>query len=135
PLRLFEGIQILALDIFDQRERERSLIGHRANQGRNLFEARALGRAPAAFTGDDLEVSSVDRAHQDWLHDALRLDRFGELRERGFVASRAWLIAAGANLVDRERMERVSSGWLVCSGQQGVESAPKTFQSSHLRHR
>ena len=61
-VRLLERIQILALDVLDQRQRERRLIGHRLHERRHSFESRALRRAPAALAGDDLEAAAVDRA-------------------------------------------------------------------------
>ena len=42
------------------------------------------------------------RPDQDRLHDALRLDAFGQLVERALVHARARLVAAGLELVERE---------------------------------
>ena len=59
--RFFERIQILALDVLDQRHRDRGFIGHAAHDRRNLVQARELRGAPAALAGDDF-VARVARA-------------------------------------------------------------------------
>ncbi len=51
-LRLLERIEILALDIFDQRQRQRGLIRNVAHQRGHFLQSRALRSAPPPFTGD-----------------------------------------------------------------------------------
>ena len=52
--RLFQRIQVLALDVFDERHGEGGLVRHVADDHRYLGEAGHLGRAPAALAGNDL---------------------------------------------------------------------------------
>ena len=72
-LGLFERIEVFALNVLDQRQRQGGLIRHAAHQRRDGIEACTLRCAPATFAGDDFEAAAVDRAHQDRLHDALGL--------------------------------------------------------------
>ena len=52
--RFFERIEVLALDVLDQRHRDRGFVGHAADDGGNFVQARDLRGAPAALAGDDL---------------------------------------------------------------------------------
>ena len=81
---LLDRVQILALDILDQRELGRRRIVDVADDRRDRVELRALRRAPAPLAGDDLEAVAVG-PQQDRLKHAALGDRFGELVERLFV--------------------------------------------------
>src|SRR5215470_13834569 len=78
-LRFLERVEILALDVLDQREGEGSLIGDRADERGDFLESRALRGAPAPLAGYYFIPPSLDRPYEDRLHHALRLDRFGKL--------------------------------------------------------
>ena len=52
--RLLDGIQIFALDIFDERELERLLVADFAQHSRHAQKLRALRGAPSALAGDQL---------------------------------------------------------------------------------
>ena len=52
--RLFERIQVLALDVLDERDRDGGFVRNAADDGRNVGEPRDLRGAPAALAGDDL---------------------------------------------------------------------------------
>src|SRR5216684_34877 len=132
-LRFLERIQVLALNILDQRQRQRRLIGYDADERRNLDEPRALGRKPAPLAGDDFIPAAVDWPRQDRLHDALVANRLRELAERFLVHLRSRLIAARADLVERERAQRVASSRLVGTRQQRIQSASESFEPSHRR--
>src|SRR5207248_11196275 len=112
-LRLLERIQILALDVLDQREGQRRLIGHDADERGNLGEPRALGREPAPLASDNFIPAGVDGTHEDRLHYALVTNRIRELDERLLIHPRTRLIATRADLVERERAERVAFPRLV----------------------
>jgi hypothetical protein len=100
--RLLERVEVLALDVLDERHGERGLVGNLAHQHRHFVQAGELRSAPAPFAGDDLVAAAVDRAHQDRLHDALRLDRGGQLVQRLLVHVRARLVLAGLQVVDAQ---------------------------------
>ena len=51
--RLFERVQVLALDVLDQRHRDGRIVRHAADDGRNVVQARDLRGAPATLAGDD----------------------------------------------------------------------------------
>ena len=83
-LRLLDRVEVLALDILDQRDFERFVVAELADDRRDFVQPRPLRRAPAPLAGDDLEAVAV-RADDDRLDDAARLDRGGELVQRLFV--------------------------------------------------
>jgi hypothetical protein len=97
-LRLLQRVQVLALQVLDQRHHRGGLVGHLAHQHRHFFEPGQARGAHAAFAGDDLVAPLGRRAdgpHQHRLHHALRLDALGQLVERALVHARAWLVLAG----------------------------------------
>src|ERR1051325_11701466 len=82
-----------------------------AHDRRDGFEARELRRGPAAFARDDFEVAAFEPAHDDRLHDALRLDRRGKLIERFLVHVRARLVFAALEHVERQLPQLVFLSW------------------------
>ena len=52
--RLLDGVQVLALNVLDQRHRDGGLVGNVANDGRDRLQARHLRGPPAALAGHDL---------------------------------------------------------------------------------
>ena len=56
--RFLDRIQILALDVLDQRDGQQPVLGNVADDDRHLEEAGALRRAPAALAGDDLVAAA-----------------------------------------------------------------------------
>ena len=55
--RLLERVQVLALDVLDQRHRRRGFVGDVAHQHRHRVEAGQAGGAEAPLAGDDLEAA------------------------------------------------------------------------------
>ena len=51
---LIDGRQVVALQVFDEGEREQRLVVHFPHDRRDLGPAQALNRAPAALAGDQL---------------------------------------------------------------------------------
>ncbi|MNN29487.1 hypothetical protein D3C81_1430910 [compost metagenome] len=99
-LRLFQRVQVFALDVLDQRHRGRGLVGHVLDQHRHLVQARELRRAVTTFARDDLVAIRFGHApHQDRLHQALRADTGGKLLQRAFVHACTRLVLAGLQLV------------------------------------
>ena len=96
---LLDGIEILALEVLDQRHFERHLITNVANDGGHTREAAALGSAPAALTSDQL-IALADSANNERLYDAARPNRAGELFERLLAEARSRLIRARIDQVD-----------------------------------
>ena len=85
--RLLQWVQILALNVLDERHGDRRFIGHIADDRRYLRDSRHLRRAPAALAGDDFVALGFagqvarQRPHQDGLHQSLSLDRIGEFAQ------------------------------------------------------
>ncbi len=109
--RLLDRIQVLALDVLDQRDRDGRLVRDVAHDGRDRVQARELCGAPAALARDDLVTRLAvalrrQRPHDDRLDDALRFDRLGELRERVVAHVDARLVAAALEEVDGHLAER-----------------------------
>ena len=52
-----------------------------ADDGGDLRQPRPVRGAEAALTGDELVVVRAELPHDDWLKDAARLDRVGQLPE------------------------------------------------------
>ena len=76
--RLVDRIQVLALDVLDERDQERLAIGDRADDCRDRGEPRLLGREETPLAGDEL-VSVRGGAKENRLEDSSLADRIGEL--------------------------------------------------------
>src|SRR5690606_34179691 len=77
---LLDRVQVFALQVLDQRDRERGLVVELANDDRDLLQAGAPRRVPAALAGDDLigvAARGIGRAwsYDDRLQDPLLADR------------------------------------------------------------
>ena len=111
--RLLERVQVLALDVLDQRHRDRGVVRHAADDRRDLVQAGHLRGSPATLAGDDLVarrfagVPSGQRSHDDRLHDALRANRIGELLQALRAHVDAGLVAAALQQVDGQVRELV----------------------------
>jgi hypothetical protein len=112
--RLVDRIQILALQVLDQRDGQRRLVVELSNHHGHGREARNSRGAPAALAGDDLVRSRaaarlLDRHASDdqRLQHALLADRFRELGQALLSQMQARLIAPGPKRIDVE-LEHVS---------------------------
>ena len=63
-LRLFDRVQILSLNILDQRYFQRFCVRQCAYNSGNLMQARSLCRAPAALTRNKLIPAGLHLPHQ-----------------------------------------------------------------------
>ena len=90
--RLFDGIEIFALDVLDQRHRERRFVVDTADHRRDLGQPGGLRPTPTALASDDLETFAVN-PHHNGLHHASRFDGLGELVEGFRVEPGARLVA------------------------------------------
>src|SRR5437868_7338695 len=88
---LLERVEVLALDILDQRKFRGRRIVDLADDRRNAVEPRPLRRPPAALASDDHIILAVG-PKQDRLEDAAQPDRLGELVERFLVELDARLV-------------------------------------------
>ena len=102
-LRLLNCVEVLALDILDQRDFQRLLVAEIADDGGDFVQPRPLGRAPAALAGDDLEAVAM-RTDDDRLDDAARPDRGGELDQRLFLEDPPRLAGMRLDAGDRDHL-------------------------------
>lgn len=103
--RFFDGIQIFALEVLDERQFHHFAVVRFANNGGNGFEAGQLRGAPTAFPGDDFESAAAGPNNQR-LDDSLGLDGFRKFLERGFVEFLARLKRARVDLVHPKFIRR-----------------------------
>lgn len=96
---LLDGIEILALNIFNQGDLKRLRLGDLADDCGNARQTRALRRSPAALAGNELVAGPV-RAQDERLDYAASADRARQLLERLFPKSRPGLIRAWVDQVD-----------------------------------
>ena len=64
---LLERIEIFALDVLDERHRNRGFVRNLPDDGRNFLEPGQLRRAPAPLAGDDFVFVFARGAHEDRL--------------------------------------------------------------------
>ena len=98
-LRFFDRIQVVALDVLDERDLQQMIVVDLAHDDGDLEQARALRRAPAALAGDDLEAA-LDAADEQRLNHAVRANRLRELFEPRFVDVRARLARIGHEQIE-----------------------------------
>ena len=72
--RLFQRIQVLALDVFNQGNSNRGSVLNFPHHRRDLVQAGQLSGAPATFTGDDFVTAFGNCTYHDGLHHTLRSD-------------------------------------------------------------
>ncbi len=122
-VRFIDGIEVFALDVFDQTHRRHRIVGHFAQQHRHFVQPGQPRRPPAPLPRNDLEPIR-DFARQDRLHQTLRADRVGQLLQRFTIHLRARLIFAGRELrhVHHAQFALWRRG-VVLAAEQCVESA------------
>jgi hypothetical protein len=131
-LRLFQGVEVLALDVLDERHGQRRLIGNVLDDHRHRGEPGHLRRTKTPLSGDDLELLRGQRAHQDRLDDALLADGLGQLGQRLGVHARARLVAAGAQLGDRQLVRNALAGVFgALAAEQCVQSPAQALGAFH----
>jgi hypothetical protein len=134
-LSFFQRVEVFALNVFDERHGGGGLIGHIAHQNRDRLEARQARSAKTALACNDLVLASVRAfrklTHQNWLHDALRLDRLGQFVQGTFVHAGARLVHAGHHLLKLELAGLTAVGHrrrvLNFGAQQGFKPAAQSF--------
>ena len=106
-LGFFERVQVFALDVFNQRHRGGGLVGHVADQHRQAVQPGQRGSAKTPLARNDFVFAAVAAAaqapHQNRLHDALRLDGFGQIVQRALVHAGARLVLTGHYVAQAQR--------------------------------
>src|SRR5438477_9703237 len=77
--RFLDGVEVGALQVFDQPEHELGIVaGVAAYDGGYRLQAGEPGRAPPAFACDEL-VTVTDSPHEQRLEDTVEPNGFGQL--------------------------------------------------------
>ncbi len=138
--RLFQRIQVLPLDVFDQSDGRRRLVRDVAYQHRYFAQARQTGGAEPPLPCEDFVLALirpvVQRPHQNGLQHPLGFDALGQFVQSTFVHLRSRLVSAGHHPVDRQHsgralrvrhvvalLERLFVAWT----QQRVQATPEAF--------
>ena len=103
---LLQRRKVGALQVLDQRQLERLLVGELAHDDRHLVLAGPLRRPPAPLAGDDLvaRCSAAGRADQQRLQDAALADRLRQRLQLGLVEPAARLQGRRAQELDRHAL-------------------------------
>ena len=83
--RLLHGIQIGALQVFDDGHLHRLLVGYLSNDRRNRRFARQLRRQPAPLTRDQLVAALGQRTHHNRLHNTVKRNGLSKFTQSNIV--------------------------------------------------
>ena len=103
-LRFFNRIQILTLNILDQRNFQRLGIIKCAHNRRYMMNLRALRRTPAPFARDDL-VFTFKWAHNNRLDNTVPFQALRQFLKRVFGKISARLMRVRFNVGDSNRRQ------------------------------
>ena len=107
-LSFFNRIQVLALQVLDQRQFEhRAVIGF-THDDRHFSQAKQLSGAPAAFACDQLQMA-VTLADDERLHNALFPDGISQLAQGFGRKILPWLEGARANAAQRNTLDPLAA--------------------------
>ena len=95
------GVQVFALDVFDERDFENPLVGIILNDGRNFDQARQFGGSQAPFAGDQF-VAGTFRANQERLDYPVCFYGVSEFFQARGVEYRAGLQGIWLDVGDRK---------------------------------
>jgi hypothetical protein len=98
-VRLFDRVEIFALEIFYQRHFQGHFLRHVPNYDWHAKQARTLSRTPAALSCNELEAAG-NFANHERLHDAAGMDGAGKLVQRFFAEAGTRLIGARINQIN-----------------------------------
>ena len=104
-LGLLQRVEVLALQILDERQLRRLAVVRLDDDGGNLGQAREPRGAPAALARDDLIIAGAEPPHGQRLQDAVLADRVRQLVERRVVEALARLVGVALDLRDGEALQ------------------------------
>ena len=100
PLGLFDGVQILTLQVLDHGQLHGLAVVGLNDHSRHLSQPRHTGGAPPALTGNDLVIAGLELPHRQRLDDAVLPDGVGQVGQCIGVKQLARLGRAGLYLTD-----------------------------------
>ena len=106
-VRFLDGVQVFALQIFDQREFQHRAVVGLADDDRDFRQLEELRRAPAAFAGDQFKKSAA-LAHDERLDDALFADGIGQFPQGLVGKFLARLERGGADAIQRHALHALA---------------------------
>ena len=99
--RLFDRIEIVALDVFDDGELELLLFGRIPYDDRDGLESDPLGRLETPLAGNEL-IALAFATDDERLQDPVFFDRQGKLLELGIIEVEARLVRIGDDFSNRD---------------------------------
>jgi hypothetical protein len=117
---LFEGVEVVPLDVFDQGELEGLAVGGFGDHDRNLADAGKTGGLPAALADDEAEAAAFGDSDDEGLNNAVLADGGGEGFEAVAVEVLARLLGVGVDGVD---IDLADAGGLGGGRKEGIETA------------
>jgi hypothetical protein len=104
----FDGVEVFALDVFDEGDLHEAVIGEVLDDDGDLGEASDFGGAEAAFAGDELVVGAI-AADDEGLNNAVFVNGLSEFGEAIFLEGGTGLEGIGLDGGDGDAEGR----WLV----------------------
>ena len=131
---LLERVEVVAVEVLDQRVLERGGVVGLAHQCRDPVEPDAPRGAPPPLACDQLEAV-LDRSDEHRLEHADLADRVRQSPEGLFVEVRARLEAVRPDHLDRQLLERVRASAVGVDLDAGGDECPEALtQSAASRH-
>ena len=128
---LLEGVQLLAVQVFQQRVSEHVIVVRLPDNGRDVLQTCPLGSAPAALTHHEFVASAAKAAHHYRLQQPYLGDGGGEFIESVVVEGAPWLSRVRRNRVDRDFLEigprDLAQGGVSCGLRRGLIDARALF--------
>jgi len=95
----FDSVEVLALDILDERDLEKAIVGDVPDDYGHAIQASEFGGAPAAFSSDQL-IPPAYFPDDDRLNDSVSSNGLGEFGEPLLLKNAPWLQRIGVQSVD-----------------------------------
>ena len=130
--RLLDGVEVLALQVFDQRDLHRLLLIHLPDDDRDLLQARHAAGAPTALACHQLIAAARQGAHQQRLQHAVLPDGIRQLVERLLREDFSRLVAVWLDLAQAQGDHSPAVHRFIVH-KQGVQplAEPSFFRSCH----
>jgi hypothetical protein len=106
-LRCLNGVEILALDVFDKGKLKELIVGEVLDNHRHLLQSCHPSGAQPAFTCDKLKAFAM-AANDEWLDNAVSFDGFGKLADASLIELGARLQRVGIDIGDGDFANRAA---------------------------
>jgi len=131
---LFDGIEIFALEIFNQREFKHLPVACLTDDGRGLSEAKFPRSAPSTFPGDEF-VFVTDLSNDEGLDDAAFANAFDQFLQVLATKFLPWLKGAWRDLIQRQRLNAFAEFFDGCgSGDASIDQRAEAFAKCGFCH-